>query len=374
MKIKKILGVLLLSALSLSVLLTGCGAATSSSSSSSSTSSTGKKKVIAGFIYNSTVGDGGWTYAHNEGRKKLESELGIKTIFKENVKEDPAETEKVCEDMINQGANVIFGCSFGYGDGIAVEAKKHPEVTFLHCSGVKTSKNIGTYFAEIEQPRYLSGIVAGMKTKSKKIGYVAAFSEPECIRGINAFALGVQSVCPDAKVMVTWTNTWYDPAKEKAAAVALLDQGCDVMAQHQDSAGPAQAAEEKGAFAIGYDSDMSSKAPKSYMTAPVWDWSIYYIKTVKAVQDGTWKAEAYYPGMESGVAKLAPLTANAPEGAQAKIDAVTAEIKSGKDKLFTGPIKDQSGTVKVADGKKMTLNEIVSWDWFVQGVVGKVQK
>lgn len=370
MKIKKTLVILLMAVFSLSILLTGCG---DSSTNSSSGSTTSKKKVVAGFIYNATVGDGGWTYAHDQGRKKLESELGIKTIYKENVKEDPAETEKVCEDMINQGANVIFGCSFGFGDGLLVEAKKHPDVVFLHCSGDKTYKNLGTYFAEIEQPRYLSGIVAGMKTKSKKIGYVAAFQVAECIRGINAFTLGVQSVCPDAQVIVTWTNTWYDPAKEKSAATALLDQGCDVIAQHQDTAGPAQAAEEKGAYAIGYDSDMKDKAPKSYMTAPVWDWSIYYIKTVKAIENGTWKSEAYYPGMESGVAKLAPLTSNAPEGAQAKIDAITADIKAKKDKLFTGPIKDQSGTVKIADGHKMTLNEIVSWDWFVQGVVGKAK-
>ena len=368
MKIKKTLLILLVLTMSLSIVVTGC-----SSGSSSSSSSAAKKKIVAGFIYNATVGDGGWTYAHDQGRKKLESELGIKTIYKENVKEDAAETEKVCEDMINQGANVIFGCSFGFGDGLAVEAKKHPDVTFLHCSGANTAKNLGTYFGEIEQPRYLSGIVAGMKTKSKKIGYVAAFQIPEVVRGINAFTLGVQSVNPDAKVVVQWTNTWYDPAKEKSAAVALLDQGCDVITQHQDTAGPAQAAEERGAFAIGYDSDMKDKAPKSYMTAPVWDWSVYYIKTIKEIQNGTWKAEAYYPGMESGVVQLAPLTANAPEGAQAKIDAVTAEIKAGKDKLFTGPIKDQSGKVKIAAGHKMTLDEIVNWDWFVQGVEGKAK-
>lgn len=373
MKIKKTLTALLISLLSLAILLTGCSSGASSNSASNGSATTGKKKVVVGFIYNATVGDGGWTYAHDQGRKKLESELGVKTMYKENVKEDAAETEKVAEDMINQGANVIIGASFGFGDGLLVEAKKHPDVIFLHCAGEKTATNLGTYFGEIEQPRYLSGIVAGMKTKSNKIGFVAAFQLPEVIRGINAFTLGVQSVNPNAQVIVTWTNTWYDPAKEKAAAVALLDQGADVIAQHQDSAGPAQAAEERGAFAIGYDSDMSSKAPKSYMTAPIWDWSVYYIKTVKEIQNGTWKSEAYYPDMSSGIAKLAPLTANAPEGAQAKIDAVVADIKAGKDKMFTGPIKDQSGAVKIADGHKMTLEELVNWDWFVQGVVGKAK-
>lgn len=330
------------------------------------------KPVTMGFIFIGPIGDGGWTYEHNKGREFVEKELGIKTIYKESVPEGP-EVKEIMRSMIDQGCNIIAATSFGYMDYVEELSNEFPDVKFLHCSGYKTTKNMANYFGRMYEPRYLSGIVAGMKTKTDKIGYVAAFEIPEVIRGINAFTLGVLSVKPDAEVIVRWTHTWYDPAKEKAAAEALLDEGCDVIAQHQDTAGPQQAAEERGVWAIGYNSDMSKMAPKSNMTSPVWAWGPYLVDQVKAVQDGTWKTSSFWGGMKDQTVKLAPFTALAPEGASDKVAAVQKQIEDGSFTIFKGPIKDQSGTVRVPDGKAMTDGEMLSMDWFVDGVVGKTK-
>lgn len=328
--------------------------------------------VKMGFIYIGPVGDGGWTFEHDKGRLYAEKEAGIKTIYKENCPEGP-EVKEIMRNMIDQGCNVIVATSFGYMDYMEEIAKEYPNVKFLHCSGYKQSENMANYFGRIYQPRYLSGIVAGMKTETKKIGYVAAFEIPEVIRGINAFTRGLRSVCPDAQVIVRWTHTWYDPAKEKAAAIALLDEGCDVIAQHQDTAGPQQAAEERGKWAIGYDSDMSKMAPKSNMTSPIWNWGPYYAAQAKMVKDGTWKTSAYWGGMKDDIVRLAPLTALAPAGAQAKVDEAKKQIEDGTLVVFAGPILDQTGKERVPAGKAMTDQEMLSMDWFVEGVVGNVK-
>lgn len=364
---KKLLSAALVAILSLSLLLTGC-----SSKSTSGDNSSKDKKLKVGFIYVGPIGDGGFTYAHDQGRLQLEKDLGVQTIYKESVKEDKAEVEKVCEDMIAEGANVIIGTSFGFQEGLLSSAKKHPEVKFLHCSGFETASNLGQYFGKIEQMRYLTGIVAGMKTKSNVIGYVGAFPIPEVIRGANAFTLGVQSVNPKAKVKVVWTNTWYDPAKEKDAALALIDGGADVVAQHQDTAGPQQAAESRGVFAIGYNTDMSKAAPKANMTSAIWNWGPYYVKQIKAVMDGTWKSEKYWGGIEDNVVDIAPLTSVAPDGAQAAVDKAKEDIKSGKNKIFVGPLKDQKGNIKVEAGKAMTDEEVWNMNWFIEGIEGTI--
>ena len=189
-------------------------------------------------------------------------------------------------------------------------AKKYPNVIFMHCSGFKTAPNVGTYFGRIYQARYLSGIVAGKSTQSNVIGYVAAHPIPEVVRGINAFTLGVRSVNPDAKVKVIWTNTWYDPAKEKQAALSLLDAGADVIAQHQDTPGPQQAAEERGKLSIGYNTDMSKMAPKAVLTSAIWNWGPYYVNIVDSVKKGTWKSEQYWGSMKDNIVTLAPFGPN----------------------------------------------------------------
>jgi basic membrane protein A len=364
---KKII-IVLMSLLMLTTVFAGCAKKETLPAMASGDS---KKELKVGFIYVGPPGDGGYTYQHDQGRKYLEEQLKVKTITKENVKEDKAEVKKVIDGMVDEGANVIFATSFGFMDGVEEAAKTYPNVKFLHASGYKSNtKNFLNYFGRIEEPRYLSGIVAGLKTKSDKIGYVAAFEIPECIRGINAFALGVQAVNPDAKVIVKWTHTWYDPAIEKQAAKALLDEGADVLTQHQDSPAVQQAAEEKSAFSIGYNSDMKDKAPKAYMTSPVWNWGPYYVDQVKAIQNGSWKVENYWGNMKDGVVDLAPLTANAPADAKDKVEKAKADILSGKLNVFAGPIKDQSGKERIAAGKVMTDEEQLSIDWFVQGVEG----
>jgi basic membrane protein A len=331
-----------------------------------------KDQITVGFIYVGPIGDGGYTYAHDQGRLFLEENLDVKTIYKESVPETQ-EVEQELRNMIDQGATVIFATSFGFMDYVEKISNEFPDVAFLHCSGYKSTDNMANYFGRMYEPRYLSGIVAGLKTESNKIGYVAAFPIPEVVRGINAFTLGAQSVNPDIEVEVVWTSTWYDPAKEKEAAISLLDKGADVIAQHQDTAGPQQAAEEKGAFSIGYNTDMKEMAPKAYMTAPIWNWGPYYVDQVKNVMNGTFESHAYWGGMSDDVIRLAPLTENAPEGAKEAVDSAKEKILDGSLVIFAGPIKDQTGAIKVEEGTNLSDGEMLSIDWFVNGVIGKIQ-
>lgn len=274
--------------------------------------------------------------------------------------------------MVDQGATVIVGTSFGFQDGLLAAAKKYPDVKFLHCSGYELADNMGQFFGKIHEMMYLNGVVAGMKTKSNTLGFVGAFPIPEVIRNINAFTLGAQSVNPNVKVKVNWTNTWYDPAKEKDAALGLIDAGADVIAQHQDTAGPQQAAESKGVFSLGYNTDMSTTAPKANMTSAVWNWGPYYVSQIKAIQAGTWKSEKYWGGYADNIVSLAPLTSLAPEGAKAAVEKAEAKIKEGNNVIFQGPIKDQSGAVKVKEGQTLTDDEVWNINWFVQGVDGTI--
>ncbi|HDS02541.1 MAG TPA: BMP family ABC transporter substrate-binding protein [Firmicutes bacterium] len=330
------------------------------------------KDMVAGFIYIGPPGDHGWTYAQDKGRLMVEKELGVRTIYKESVPEGP-EVKDVIRNMIDQGAKIIFAGSFGYMDYVEEVSKEYPDIIFLHCSGYKMTENMGTYFGRMYQARYLSGLVAGLKTKTGKIGYVAAFEIPEVIRGINAFALGVRDVNPDAKVYVRWTHTWYDPGKETEAAKALLDEKCDVIAQHQDTAGPQQAAEARGAFSIGYNSDMYSIAPRAYMTAPIWNWGPYFIDQIKKAMDGTWTSGSYWGGLEDGIVDLAPLTPNAPAEAREIVEEMREKIISGEFHVFEGPLKDQSGKIRLEKGHVMSDEMMLSIDWFVSNVVGRIE-
>jgi basic membrane protein A and related proteins len=366
---KKIVKLVASTVLTASLILTGCSGA---KTTSTGTEAKKDSKIKVGFIYVGPIGDGGYTYAHDQGRLYLEKELKVETIYKESVKEDKAEVEKVVEDMIEQGANVIIGTSFGFQDGLVSKAKEHKDIKFLHCSGYETAENLAQYFGKIHEIMYLDGIVAGLKTKSNTLGFVGAFPIPEVIRNINAFTLGAQSVNPNVKVKVNWTNTWYDPAKEKDAALALIDAGADVIAQHQDTAGPQQAAEAKGVFSIGYNTDMSKTAPKANLTSAVWNWGPYYVKQIKAVMDGSWKSETYWGEYSDGVVEMAPLTSLAPEKAKEAVDKAKADIKAGKNKVFVGPLKDQKGNVKVESGKTMSDQDIWNINWFVQGVEGTI--
>lgn len=361
---KKLLGVVAL-LMVLVMALTGCG--------QKSTADENEKYKVA-FIYIGPVGDAGWTYSHNEGREHLLKEMpDVEATYIESVPEG-SDSERVLTELAEKGNKIIFATSFGYMDPVMNVAKKYPDVTFVHCSGFKTAENVSTYFGRMYQPRYLSGIVAAKKTKSNVIGYVAAFPIPEVIRGINAFTLGAKSVNPDAVVKVVWTNTWYDPAKEKEAAKSLLDAGADIITQHQDTPGPQQAAQEQNAFSIGYNTDMSQFAPKAYLTAPVWNWGPYYVNTVKAVREGTYKSEQYWGGLKDNVVALAPMTDLVDSETKALVEEKQKKMIDTDWDVFTGIIKDQEGNVKVQEGQKLTDEEILSMDWFVEGVEGKIAK
>lgn len=330
------------------------------------------KDLKVGFVYVSPVGDAGYSYAHDLGRQAVAKMDGVKTYYVESVPEG-ADATRVINNMARKGYDVIFGTSFGYMDPMLKVAKKFPNTTFMHCSGYKTAPNMSAYFGRIYQSRYLAGLVAGSMTKSNIIGYVGAFPIPEVKRGINAFTLGVRAVNPKAKVHVVWTKTWYDPATEKEAAKSLIDIGSDVIAQHQDSPGPQEAAQEAGIYSIGYNSDMSEFAPKAHLTSVIWNWSAFYPVVIEKVKKGEWKADNYWWGLSEGVVDLAPFGDMVPENVQKMVNARKAEIKNGTFKVFAGPIKDQSGTVRVAEGETASDAMLAGMDWFVEGVEGSNQ-
>ena len=336
------------------------------------TAEAAEKKIKAGFIYVGPVGDAGWTYAHDEGRKEMETLSFVEpSTYIESVPEG-AESARVINGLVRKGHNLVFTTSFGYMDATLDVAKRNKDVVFMHCSGYKTAENVGNYFGRMYEPRYLSGLVAGKMTKSNIIGYVAAFPIPEVIRGINAFTLGARSVNPKAEVRVVWTQTWFDPGVERDAADSLLDVGADVLTMHQDAPATLQAAEARGAYVIGYNSDMRSFAPNAFLTAPVWNWGPLYAKTAQEVKDGTWKSESIWWGMQQELVQLAPLSDKVPAAVKALVAEKTAAIKSGKLHPFAGPIKGQKGEIQVAAGSVAADGDLLGMSYFVEGVQGTI--
>ena len=332
---------------------------------------TGEKIKVA-FVYVAPIGDLGWTWAQDQGRLAVENELGVETAFIENVPEGP-DAERVIRDFAQKGYDIIFTTSFGFMDPTVTVAKEFPDTTFVHISGYKTAENVSTVFGGIEEARYLSGLVAGEMTESNVIGYVAAFPIPEVIRGINGFTQGVREANPDAEVRVVWTQTWFDPVKEKEAAEALLDQGADVIAQHQDTTEPQKAAKDRGAFSIGYNSDMSQFVGDTVLTSPIWIWGPKYVEIAKAVMDGTYQSESFYGQFkdEPDIFDLAPLSARVPAGVKALVEERKAAMEEGSFAVFCGPLKSASGVEVLPEGKCMTLDEKLNMDFFIEGVRGE---
>lgn len=325
-----------------------------------------------GFVYVSPIGDAGWSYAHDQGRLTIDAMEGVTTSFVEAVTEGP-DSERVMLNMARKGYNLIFATSYGYMDPMLKVAKQFPKTLFMHCSGFKTANNMGNYFGRMYQARYLSGMVAGAMTKTNTLGYVAAFPIPEVIRGINAFALGAQSTNPNVNVRVVWTKTWYDPATEKEAAKSLLDVGADVIAQHQDSPSSQEAAQERGVYSVGYNSDMSKFAPKSHLCAPIWNWGPFYREIVEKVRKGERVNKAYWYGLEHGIVDLSPMGKMVPQDVQKLVLSEKSDIASGKTKVFVGPIKDQDGKLRIDEGQSASDQELLGMTWFVQGIVGTTQ-
>ncbi|RIX51715.1 BMP family ABC transporter substrate-binding protein [Paenibacillus nanensis] len=330
--------------------------------------SAGLPKVA--FVYIGVPGDGGWTFEHDKARQAIEEKFGIKATIVENVPEGP-DAERVFEELA-QDHDLIFGTSFGYMDPMYNVAQKYPDVKFMHATGYKTLPNLATYQGKGYQPGYLAGIAAGMLTKNNKIGYVGAFPIPEVIYTINAFTLGAQSVNPDIEVSVVWSNTWFDPATERQAAISLLDQGVDVLANYQDSPAGIQAAQERGVWGMGNDSDMNRYAPETYVTNPVLNWAPYYTDVIQSVIDGTWESHQFYGGFKEGMVEIAPYGKNVPQDVKDAVDAKKAEIQAETFDVFTGPIYDQSGSEKVAAGAALPLEDILAMDYFVKGVKGTI--
>lgn len=324
-----------------------------------------------GFVFVGVPVDFGWTFEHDQGRLAIEEYFGdaVETSFVEAVA--VPDSERVFRDFAQQGYDLIFGNSFGYMDPMYEVATEFPDTLFSHCSGFTTRENMSTYFGRIYQPRYLSGIVAGSMTETNRIGYVAAFPIPEVIRGINAFTLGVRSVNPDATVSVVWTNTWFDPVVEREAAMALLDDGVDIIAQHQDTTEPQRAAAEAGALSIGYNSDHRAFVGDTVLTSPTWNWAGYYIESVKQAIEGTWETHEVWGSMEEGFVGLADFSPLVPDDVIELVEEAKAAIFAGDD-VFCGPIFNQAGEEMVAEGECMTDGEMLSITWFVEGVLGTI--
>ncbi len=332
----------------------------------------GAEEMKVGFVYVSPVGDAGWSYAHDRGRLSVEALEGVSTAYVESVPEGP-DSERVIRNMARKGFDLIFATSYGYMDSMAKVAKEFPGTIFMHCSGFKTAENMGNYFGRMYQSRFLAGMTAGAMSRSNTLGYVAAFPIPEVIRGINAFTLGARAVNPEATVRVVWTKTWYDPATEKEAAKSLLDVGADVIAQHQDSPSPQEAAQQRGAYSVGYNSDMSAFAPKAHLTASIWNWGPFYVQTVQHVRNGTWESGAWWPGLKDGIVDLAPFGPMVPENIKGLVLERRAAIESGRAPVFAGPIADQNGKIRIAAGEIPSDEALLSMTWFVKGIIGSTQ-
>jgi simple sugar transport system substrate-binding protein len=328
-----------------------------------------------GFVYVGPTGDAGWTYAHDKGRQYVEEQFGdrVETTYVESVAEG-ADSERVIRQLAKSGHDIIFTTSFGYMNPTLKVAKSYPKVAFEHASGYKRSKNVGTYFNRAYEGRYLTGIVAGKMTKSNVLGYVSSFPIPEVIRGINAFTRGARSVNPDVKVKVVWVSSWYDPGKEREAAETMILQGADVITQHTDSPGPINAAEAKGVFAIGYNSDMSPYGTTAHLTATVQNWGPLYAAKVKAVMDGSWKSEDVWGGFADGALDLAPYNAAIPQDVRDYVDTQKAAIADGSLHPFAGPVAAQDGTIQVPAGEVMADGDLLGFSWYVEGVDGALPK
>ncbi len=326
------------------------------------------------FVFIGPVGDLGYTYAHDQGRIALQEALpNVETAYLENVPDTQADSERAIRGYAEEGYDLIVATSFGYGPAVLSVAQQFPEIQFIHISGYQTAENVSTGFGKIEEPQYVSGLVAARMSETGRLGYVGAFPIPEVIRGINAFTLGAQAANPDVTVQVVWTNTWFDPQLEASAAQSLVDLGIEVIATNQDSPAPLQVAEAAGRYAVGYNVDTAELAPGAVLTSAVWDWSVYYIAAVEQMLAGTWTTNQYWGSWADEVVDLAPLAGFIPEDVAAEAEALAEQFRSGAmgvTDVFTGPLVRQDGSEGVADGAAMSDEEILTMDWFVQGVEG----
>ncbi|WP_413458013.1 BMP family ABC transporter substrate-binding protein [Herbaspirillum huttiense] len=326
------------------------------------------------FVYIGPVGDAGWTFAHDKGRKAVEEKFGdkVKTTFVENIPESAADAERVFRQLATDGNKLIFGTTFGYMEAMLKVAKEFPEVKFEHATGFKTADNLAQYDVRTYEGAYLAGVVAGKMSKSGKLGVVASVPIPEVIRNIDSFTLGARSVNPKATTAVVWVNKWFDPGKEREAATTLIGQGVDVLMQNTDSAAVVQTAQEKGVYAFGWDSDMTSFGPKAHLAASMINWGVYYTARVQAVLDGSWKSSTSWIGLKETGIDLAAFNPELPADVKTLVEERKKGIVDGTAPIWKGPIKDNAG--KEVLGKDAVADDgfLHGIKFYVEGVDGKV--
>ncbi|EIJ45337.1 ABC transporter periplasmic/surface lipoprotein [Herbaspirillum sp. GW103] len=326
------------------------------------------------FVYIGPVGDAGWTFAHDKGRKAVEEKFGdkVKTTFVENIPESAADAERVFRQLATDGNKLIFGTTFGYMEAMLKVAKEFPDVKFEHATGFKTADNLAQYDVRTYEGAYLAGVVAGKMSKSGKLGVVASVPIPEVIRNIDSFTLGARSVNPKATTAVVWVNKWFDPGKEREAATTLIGQGVDVLMQNTDSAAVVQTAQEKGVYAFGWDSDMTSFGPKAHLAASMINWGVYYTARVQAVLDGTWKSSTSWIGLKDNGIDLAAFNPDLPADVKTLVEERKKAIIDGSAPIWKGPIKDNTG--KEVLGKDAVADDgfLHGIKFYVEGVDGKV--
>jgi len=326
------------------------------------------------FAYVGPVGDGGWTFAHDNGRKALEAEFGDKIVtkFVENVPES-ADAERVLRELATDGNKLIFGTTFGYMEPIQKVAPDFKDVKFEHATGYKQGDNIRTYDSRTYEGAYMAGVIAGKMTKTNTLGVVASIPIPEVIRNINRFTLGAQSSNPKIKTKVVWVNGWFDPPKETEAATSLINGGADILFQNTDSPAVLKTAEAKGKRAFGWDSDMTAYGPKAHLASSVINWGPYYIQATKAALDGSWKGgTGSWLGVKDGAIDIVSIAEDVPAETKAKIDEVKAGLKDGSFAIWKGPLKDNAGKEVLKDGETADDKFLSGVNFFVKGVEGKV--
>ncbi len=331
------------------------------------------KNFKIGFVYVGSVNDGGWTQSHDKARIELEKEIqNIETAYVSDVPEG-MDAERVITTYAKKGYDLVFTTSFGFMDPTINVASNFPNTVFMHCSGYKRAKNVGTYFGAMEEAKYLAGLIAGKMTKSNSIGFVLPHPIPEVIRLTNAFALGVKAVNPNAKVKVVWTNSWFDPTKEREAAISLMDSGVDVLATGCDSSAAILAGESRGVWTIGYDSDASSIAPNTYLTSPIWNWIVVYRDIVtKAISKeiNDWSNFNYYEGLNTGIVALAPLTNNVPKDIKELVAKNQTALENKEFSIFKGPIYKNDGSIAIPEGHIATYDELMTMEYLIDNIVG----
>ncbi|MGB2202961.1 MAG: BMP family ABC transporter substrate-binding protein [Pseudooceanicola atlanticus] len=332
------------------------------------------EKTKVGFVYVGPVGDGGWTYEHDQGRKAVEEHFGdaVETVYVENVPEGP-DAERVMVQMARDGADLIFTTSFGYMDPTINVASKFPDVKFEHATGYKTADNVSVYSARFYEGRAVQGHIAGSMTESNIIGYIGSYPIPEVIRGINSAYIHAKKVNPDVEFKIVWAFTWFDPAKEADAAKVLIEQGADVILQHTDSTAPLAAAQEAGGIiGFGQASDMAEYAPSPRVSSIIDNWAPYYIARTQAVMDGTWESSNTWDGIGPGMVGIGEITDAVPEDVKAEALALKESIASGDYHPFTGPLKKQDGSDWLAEGETADDGTLAGMNFFVEGLEGEI--